>query len=33
VYDVPGTKLNIAIGGVGAPSTQGSVDVLVYGQY
>jgi type III secretion protein HrpB1 len=33
VYDVPGTKLNIAIDGVGAPNTQGAVDVLIYGQY
>ena len=33
VYDVPGVKLNIAIDGVGLPNTQGSVDVLIYGQY
>jgi type III secretion protein HrpB1 len=33
VYDVPGTKLDVAIDGVGAANTQGSVDVLVYGQY
>lgn len=33
VYDVPGTKISIAIDGVGAPNTQGSVDVLIYGQY
>jgi hypothetical protein len=33
VYDVPGTKLNVAIDGIGSSSTQGSVDVLIYGQY
>ena len=33
VYDVPGTKLEIAIDGVGAATTQGAVDVLIYGQY
>lgn len=33
VYDVPGTKLEVAIDGVGPNNTQGSVDVLVYGQY
>ena len=33
VYDVPGTKLNIAVDGIGASSTQGAVDVLIYGQY
>jgi hypothetical protein len=33
VYDVPGTKLDVAIDGVGAANTQGSVDVLIYGQY
>jgi type III secretion protein HrpB1 len=33
VYDVPGTKINVAIDGVGAHNTQGSVDVLIYGQY
>lgn len=33
VYDVPGTKLEIAIDGVGAVTTQGSVDILIYGQY
>ena len=33
VYDVPGVKLDVAIDGVGAASTQGAVDVLIYGQY
>lgn len=33
VYDVPGTKLEVAIDGVGAANTQGGVDVLIYGQY
>lgn len=33
VYDVPGTKINVAIDGIGAANTSGSVDVLVYGQY
>ncbi len=33
VYDVPGVKLTIAIDGVGAASTKGAVDVLIYGQY
>lgn len=33
VYDVPGVKLNVAIDGIGAPTTQGAVDVLIYGQY
>jgi|SRR5215469_9086047 len=33
VYDVPGTKLEVSIDGVGAPNAQGTVDVLLYGQY
>ena len=33
VYDVPGTKINVAMDGIGAPNTSGSVDVLIYGQY
>lgn len=33
VYDVPGTKLEIAIDGVGVATTQGAVDILIYGQY
>ncbi|HKV94321.1 MAG TPA: hypothetical protein VJW20_17365 [Candidatus Angelobacter sp.] len=33
VYDVPGTKLSIALDGIGPATTQGAVDVLVYGQY
>ena len=33
VYDVPGTKINVAMDGIGAANTSGSVDVLIYGQY
>ncbi|HWF05481.1 MAG TPA: hypothetical protein VHA06_17470 [Candidatus Angelobacter sp.] len=33
VYDVPGTQLSISIDGIGAATTQGAVDVLLYGQY
>ncbi|HEX4604991.1 MAG TPA: hypothetical protein VH724_13415 [Candidatus Angelobacter sp.] len=33
VYDVPGTRLSVSIDGIGAANTQGSVDVLLYGQY
>jgi hypothetical protein len=33
VYDVPCSKLEIAIDGVGTANTQGGVDVLIYGQY
>jgi len=33
VYDVPGTKINLAIDGIGAANTSGAVDVLIYGQY
>ncbi len=33
VYDVPGTKINVAIDAIGAANTNGSVDVLIYGQF
>jgi type III secretion protein HrpB1 len=33
VYDVPGTQLSIYADSVGAAGTQGSLDVLIYGQY
>jgi hypothetical protein len=33
VYDIPGTKLEVAIDGAGAPNVQGTVDLLLYGQY
>jgi len=33
VYDVPGTKLEVAIDGVGSAATEGAVDILIYGQY
>ena len=33
VYDVPGTQLSIYADSVGATGTQGSFDVLIYGQY
>ena len=33
VYDIPGVKLEVAIDAVGAPVTQGTVDVLLYGQF
>jgi hypothetical protein len=33
VYDVPGTQLSIYADSVGANGTQGSLDVLIYGQY
>lgn len=33
VYDVPGTQLSIYADSVGNPGTQGSLDVLIYGQY
>lgn len=33
VYDVPGTRLSVSMDGIGTPITQGSVDVLIYGQY
>jgi|SRR5579863_5485711 len=32
-YEVPATKLQVSITGVGAENTTGSVDVLIYGQY
>jgi len=33
VYDVPCTKIDVAIDGVGAANTHGAVDVLIYGQF
>jgi type III secretion protein HrpB1 len=33
VYDVPGTQLSIYADTVGATGTNGSLDVLIYGQY
>ena len=33
IYDVPATKLEVSIVGVGLPGTKGAVDVLIYGQY
>jgi len=33
IYDVPGTRINVAIDGIGAANTNGSVDVLIYGQF
>lgn len=33
VYDVPATRLEVSIVGVGNPNTKGAVDVLIYGQY
>lgn len=33
VYEVPGTQLSVAVDGIGAATTQGAVDVLIYGQY
>ena len=33
VYDVPGTKIDVALDGIGAANTSGAVDVLIYGQY
>jgi len=33
VYDVPCTKLTIAIDGVGERGQKGAVDILIYGQY
>jgi len=32
-YDVPATKLQVSIAGVGNTNTKGAVDVLIYGQY
>src|SRR5215469_3855098 len=33
LYDVPGTKIDVSIDGIGAANTSGAVDVLIYGQY
>jgi type III secretion protein HrpB1 len=33
VYDVPATKLEVSMVGVGRPGTQAEVEVLIYGQY
>lgn len=33
VYDVPATKLEVTVMGVGKPNTQAEVEVLIYGQY
>ena len=33
VYEVPGTQLSIYADSVGTTGTQGSLDVLIYGQY
>jgi hypothetical protein len=33
VYDVPGTQISIYADSVGSAGTQGSLDVLIYGQY
>lgn len=33
VYDVPATKLEVSMMGVGRPGTQAEVEVLIYGQY
>jgi hypothetical protein len=33
VYDIPGTKIQVSIDGIGAQNTKGAVDVLIYGQY
>ncbi|HSY66843.1 MAG TPA: hypothetical protein VK829_19795 [Terriglobales bacterium] len=33
VYDVPGSQLSIYADSVGNTGTQGSLDVLIYGQY
>ena len=33
VYDVPATKLEVTIVGIGAPNTKGAADVLIYGQF
>jgi type III secretion protein HrpB1 len=33
VYDVPGTQISIYADSVGTAGTQGSLDVLIYGQY
>ena len=33
VYEVPTTKLTVAIDGIGAQNTEGAVDILIYGQF
>jgi hypothetical protein len=33
VYDVPATKLEVSMVGLGRPGTQAEVEVLIYGQY
>jgi len=33
VYDVPATKLEVSVIGVGRPNTGAEVEVLIYGQY
>lgn len=33
VYDVPATKLEVVITGVGKPGTHAEVEVLIYGQF
>lgn len=33
VYDVPATKLEVSMVGVGKPGTNAEVEVLIYGQY
>lgn len=33
VFDVPATKLEVSVVGVGRPGTQAEVEVLIYGQY
>jgi predicted secreted protein len=33
IYDVPATKLEVSMVGLGRPGTQAEVEVLIYGQY
>ena len=33
VYDVPATKVEVSIAGVGRPNTNAEVEVLIFGQY
>ena len=33
VFDVPATKLEVSVAGVGKTGTQAEVEVLIYGQY
>jgi hypothetical protein len=33
VYDVPATKLQVSVTGLGRPGTKAEVEVLIYGQY